>query len=432
MVSSALRAQRAPLVALCLCGGLWSDVRGQNVSVPPNYGAAPFSTAAPGFPTGSPSPSATLAPGIQPFDPYALPAGSPVSPFAGSTGLGTPAWPPAPPTTSWPAPGLTNPTAPYPAPSPSMFGSAAPGPAPVTMPPTAPFGAAPPVGSTLGPTPYGGPAQPVSPPPYQRLFEHTGFRYTWVVGNGEGDEMGTSDLEISTTATFANFFGNTGGLRVTPGFVFTWIDGPSAPITADMPSRLYGAYVDFGWYPVFTPQLSAEVNFRPGVFSDFQSVTNDSVRFLGSGIGVIKLGPTSSLKLGAIYIDRADVKLLPAFGVLYTPNQETRWDIFFPSPKLSHYWKTVRNGQLWWYLGGEYGGGSWTMERAEDPQQGASERVDINDLRVFIGTEWNNLNRLYGFLEVGYVFERELYFVVEPSDRTTLADTLMLRAGISF
>jgi hypothetical protein len=313
-----------------------------------------------------------------------------------------------------------------------MFGTSPGVAAPFATPAPTPYGAAPPASSPFGATPFGGPAQPVSPPPYQRLFDHTGFRYTWIVGNGEGDEMGTSDLEISTTANLANFFGNAGGLRITPGFVFTWLDGPSPPLTTDMPSQLYGAYVDFGWYPVFTPQLSAEVNFRPGVFSDFQSVTSDSVRFLGSGIGVIKLGPTTALKLGAIYIDRADVKVLPAFGVLCTPNQETRWDIFFPSPKLAHYWKTVRNGQLWWYVGAEYGGGSWTMERLEDPQQGASERVDINDFRVFVGTEWSNLNRLYGFIEAGYVFERELFFVVVPEDRTTLADTWMLRAGISF
>jgi hypothetical protein len=312
-----------------------------------------------------------------------------------------------------------------------MFGTAPPASSPFAAPPPTTFGTAPPTTSPFGATPFGGPAQPVTPPPYQRLFDRTGFRYTWVVGNGEGDEMGTSDLEISTTANLPQFFGNSGGLRITPGFVFTWIDGPSPPIAA-MPSRLYSAYVDFGWYPVFSPQLSAEVNFRPGVFSDFQSVTSDSVRFLGSGIGVIKLGPTSALKLGAIYIDRADVQLLPAFGILCTPNQETRCDIFFPSPKLAHYWKTVRNGQLWWYIGGEYGGGSWTMERPEDPQQGASERVDINDLRAFVGLEWSNLNRLYGFFEVGYVFERELFFVVEPSERTTLPDTLMLRGGIAF
>jgi hypothetical protein len=39
---------------------------------------------------------------------------------------------------------------------------------------------------------------------------------------------------------------------------------------------------------------------------------------------------------------------------------------------------------------------------------------------------------MYSFFEVGYVFERELFYVVVPSDRTSLADTVMLRAGVAF
>jgi hypothetical protein len=303
------------------------------------------------------------------------------------------------------------------------------------VPGTTPYGAAPTSPYAIvpyQPIPYGGLAQPVTPPPYQRLFQNTGFRYTWLAGNGEGDEMQENDLELSTTAFCANFFGNAGGLRVTPGFIFTWLDGPSPPVPAAMPARLYSAYIDFGWNPVFSPQLSGEIHFRPGVFSDFSSVTTDSIRFLGSGVGVIKLGPTSSLKLGVVYLDRADVKLLPAFGVLWTPSPQARWDIFFPSPKISGYWRTVRNGQLWWYAGGEYGGGSWTMERPAPPDQGASERVDINDFRVFLGLECYNLNRMYSFIEAGYVFERELFYVLVPTDRSNLSDTVMLRAGLAF
>jgi hypothetical protein len=258
------------------------------------------------------------------------------------------------------------------------------------------------------------------------------MRYTWLAGSGDGDELQENDLELSTTLNCANFFGSLGGLQVTPGFVFTWLDGPSPPVIADVPPLLYAAYLDFGWSPVFNPQLSGEVHFRPGVYSDFTSVTTDSIRLIGSGVGVIKLGPAWSLKLGAVYIDRADVKLLPAFGLLWTPSPQIRWDIFFPSPKLASYCRTIRDGQLWWYVGAEYGGGSWTYERPEPPEQGASERMDINDMRVFLGLECFKLNRLYSFIEMGYVFNRELYFVVVPEERTALADTVMLRAGLAF
>jgi hypothetical protein len=210
------------------------------------------------------------------------------------------------------------------------------------------------------------------------------------------------------------------------------LDGPSGPLEADLPGQLYSAYVDAGWAPEFTPVLSAEVSARAGVYTDFDTVTTQSLRFMGTGLGVIRVSPTCSLKLGAAYIDRNKIKVLPAGGILWQPNPQTRWDIFFPSPKLASYWTTVNNAQVWWYLGGEYGGGSWTFSRQDDPESGASEQFDYNDIRVFAGLEWVNLNRWYGFLEAGYVFDRELYFVVVPEESTSLANTFMLRAGLSF
>jgi hypothetical protein len=101
----------------------------------------------------------------------------------------------------------------------------------------------------------------------------------------------------------------------------------------------------------------------------------------------------------------------------------------FPSPKLAKYCSTYGNTQLWGYLGAEYGGGSWTME---EPILGHSERVDINDIRVYVGLDWQNLNRWYSFLEAGYVFNRQLYYVVNVPHRIDLKDTFMLRAGVSW
>jgi hypothetical protein len=252
------------------------------------------------------------------------------------------------------------------------------------------------------------------------------------LAGSSGDSLQINETEISTSAFFPNFLRGRGPLRVTPGFVFHFLDGPEPPITSDLPPRLYSAYLDFGWEPEFSPQFGGEVNFRTGVYSDFDTVVFDSIRFMGTGVGVIRVTPAVSLKLGVTYIDRNDIKLLPAAGILWQPNPQTRWDIFFPSPKLATYWTTVGNSQLWWYLGGEYGGGAWTMERPEAPEAGASERIDINDIRVLVGLEWHNLNRWYGFVEAGYVFNREIFYVVVPSDRVDLDDTLMLRAGISF
>src|SRR5207248_154812 len=74
---------------------------------------------------------------------------------------------------------------------------------------------------------------------------------------------------------------------------------------------------------------------------------------------------------------------LPAGGLLWTPTPQVRFDIFFPQPKLSAYLTTVGQYELWWYLAGEYGGGAWTIQRAD----GTDDRVDINDIRASAGLE---------------------------------------------
>ncbi|MEZ6080782.1 MAG: hypothetical protein R3C56_35445 [Pirellulaceae bacterium] len=134
-----------------------------------------------------------------------------------------------------------------------------------------------------------------------------------------------------------------------------------------------------------------------------------------------------------VYLDRVRVKLLPAGGVLWQPNPDTRFDLFFPEPKLAHYLATVGTADTWWYVGGYYGGGSWTVKR----DSGVKESIDINDIRLVLGLEWGRNDQMrdgrrVGFFEVGYVFNRELIFKETPLDNLDLQDTFMIRAGIGY
>ena len=95
---------------------------------------------------------------------------------------------------------------------------------------------------------------------------------------------------------------------------------------------------------------------------------------------------------------------------------------------MSAYLTTVGRYELWWYLAGEYGGGAWTIERAD----GTSDRVDINDIRVSAGLEWIGPKGLNIFVEGGFVFKRQVIYVVTPSDSFDHGDTYMVRAGVSF
>jgi hypothetical protein len=157
----------------------------------------------------------------------------------------------------------------------------------------------------------------------------------------------------------------------------------------------------------------------------------------------LNLTPTIAIKAGVDYINRADIKLLPAGGVLWTPNPQTRFDIYFPQPKLATYLTTLGNNEMWWYLGGEYGGGSWTANVLLDSDgNGTYENqvytlMDINDYRVFLGIELHRsgssgIGQPRMFFEAGYVWNREVVLVAAPADSFSVSDTFMLRGGFAF
>jgi hypothetical protein len=246
--------------------------------------------------------------------------------------------------------------------------------------------------------------------------------------------MGVDETEVATTINFPNFFWSGQPLHVSPVYTMSWWDGPETsfagpdPFPTELPPRVYGTYVDFAWQPIITPQLSADLNVSVGVFSDFEGFTSDSVRIQGTGLGVLALTPTTTLMAGATYLDRVDIKLLPAGGILYVPNPQTRWELLFPRPKVARYLTTVGNTDVWMYLNAEYGGGSWTIRR-----EGADDRrMDMNDIRVGGGFEWSHQFGLRSFLEAGYVFDRELVFASGIPERHKLKDTIMVRGGLVY
>ena len=53
--------------------------------------------------------------------------------------------------------------------------------------------------------------------------------------------------------------------------------------------------------------FGGELEGRIGVYSDFDSVTSDSLRFTGKGLAVIKLSPHMTLKAGVWYINRVNI-----------------------------------------------------------------------------------------------------------------------------
>jgi hypothetical protein len=284
------------------------------------------------------------------------------------------------------------------------------------------------------PSPYGAPATPGEGywEKTQRFLQELSLEGTYLYGKqSDPEDLAWTRAEASSTFAIPLWYNIETPLLVTPGFAFNWLQGPltdGMPGDPDLPAQVYDAYLDFAWYPRVNQYLGGELGFRTGVWSDFKFWDTDSIRFLGRGLANVSLTPQLDILFGIVYLDRLDVKLLPAGGVYYRPSPE--WDLYlvFPNPKIRNFISAIGNTKWFWYAAGEYGGGTWMVQR----EFVSEDQFDYNDIRVVGGLEFETQTLIRGHLEVGYVFNRELLFRSGAPGSFDLDDTIMFRAGIDF
>ena len=59
------------------------------------------------------------------------------------------------------------------------------------------------------------------------------------------------------------------------------------------------------------------------------------------------------------------------------------------------------------------------------------DQADVNDVRAFFGIEWMGSSQVTGFLDLGYVFNREIVYR-SSTPNLDLSDAMMLRFGFAF
>jgi hypothetical protein len=193
--------------------------------------------------------------------------------------------------------------------------------------------------------------------------------------------------------------------------------------------------LDAAWNPQPTPWLGGELSFRIGVYSDFNKLVTRSLRYTGTGLAVLTFSPSIKVKAGVMYLDRNWVKLLPAGGLVWTPNPDVRFDVLFPNPKVTKRLTTVGCTEWWGYLSGDLGGGAWTVTRAAvaDPAvAGSVDFVDYDDLRAALGVEFMRSGGLHGFFETGVAFERQLRYRSLLPEVFRPNTTVFLHAGLGY
>lgn len=201
------------------------------------------------------------------------------------------------------------------------------------------------------------------------------------------------------------------------GFNIHWWSGPTgdgAAVMPDLPPRVYDLYLDLVWRQLWSAGVSSEVRFLPGLYTDFRTTPPDAFRIPGHAIGVFSLTNDLHLAAGVMHLQRNRIKMLPVGGLLWQPTPRWQFQLVFPEPKIS--FLLDEQGTYCVYARGEYGGGRWSYKNDD----GHAERVEYSDLRVAVGFEvlpkvdlpiiskWRLPNR--SFVEVGYVFQRQLHF----------------------
>jgi len=257
------------------------------------------------------------------------------------------------------------------------------------------------------------------------IFQGVSFTGTWLA-KPAGNDLGWSDLYLDANFGFP-LPTRESPLIVTPAFGVTYFDGPTVP---DLPARVYDATLEFRWLRRLNDRWAMDVAVQPGVHSDFQSDQSKAFRIAGRGVAIFDWTPTTKIVLGIAYLDRQDVSLLPAAGVIWTPSDDWRFELVAPRPRVA--WRVGQCSmpacvEHWAYVAGEFGGGQWAIVRAS----GADDVATLRDYRVILGLERKVVGGVSGRVEVGYVFGRVLeYASATPDFRPD--DTVMLRLGAAY
>ncbi|MEX2357595.1 MAG: DUF6268 family outer membrane beta-barrel protein [Pirellulaceae bacterium] len=262
--------------------------------------------------------------------------------------------------------------------------------------------------------------RPKLKPSKDGLLQSLTVQSTWLAGSG--DNLGMTEVSASGTIGFPAPTRES-PMLITPGYGMYFLVGPDSVST---PATLYQAYVTTLWMPQITEKLGGIFSITPGVYSDFRQTDSDAFRLSGMALGSYRWTNELQFIFGAVYLNRDDFPILPAAGVIWTPTEDHRLELTFPRPRYSQLFRYGPEFEDWWYVGGEFGGGSWAVNHPTRP--GERDSLTLSDMRLVIGMENKRSGGGKSFVEIGYVFARKLEYKHDPA-HLDMSDTVMIRSG---
>jgi hypothetical protein len=270
-------------------------------------------------------------------------------------------------------------------------------------------------------------APPQKLSPYKdSFFQKLSLGAAWMGNSSDPQDLGLTEVEtfaqVGLPAPIIEW-----PLLVTAGFNLTLIDGPTV---TDLPPRLYLASVDLMWLPQIVRGYTLLISVVPSVFGDFEA---EQFRLTGKGLLIVDLLPERLQFVGGLlYLNRDNIRLLPAGGLIWSPAPWTRFELIFPKPKLAVRFNVGLGYEDWLFTTAEFGGNTWPIIRGGSvPGSEVQDNVTYNDYRLLVGFE-RKLQGGAGYrLEAGYVFGRTITFTSGRGDFDP-QDTFLLRGGIIY
>ena len=280
--------------------------------------------------------------------------------------------------------------------------------------------------------PPGQPRQEFEPPAGRKLppgakpgpLQQAIFTVTELPRLGAGG-LGLTTLDTSLTIGLPAPTVNS-PLLLTPGFGTSFVDEAAGPMDPGLPPQLYDAWLQARWLSKVGDRFGVDLAVAPGWYSDFVNASSEAFRITGHGFGAWEANENLRVVAGLIYLDRRDVNILPAGGLLWTPSDDQRHELVFPRPRLA--WRVAESPRAaqWVYLAGEFGGNQWAVRR----ESGVDDVVVYQDYRLLVGWERRPADPGASWrLETGWVTGRLVeYYFTDPA-RYRPADTFLVRAG---
>jgi hypothetical protein len=231
-------------------------------------------------------------------------------------------------------------------------------------------------------------------------------------------------LGIVDVVTGAKISTGLPGVTLGPQFGVHFLGSSGLP---DVPEHLYDLSFEMTAGMPLGEDWIVMAAVSPGVFTDFSGGAGDTFRIPVRLLAFYKWSDALTVAGGVLYLDRKDVSLLPAVGLSYKPNDHFHVELWFPRPKIS--WRYLKRPafERWVYVVGEFGGGSWGVERDD----GRPDTFSYRDYRAMVGVEQRAENGLSWYSEAGLIFNRS-YELDQANTSVDLDNTAGMQFGIRF